>query len=161
MVALSLVQSTNAALVASQPLVAVFVGGTSGIGTYSIKSLATTHGTEGRGLRAYIIGRNRKSAEAIIADCQKVCPNGEFHFISVRDLALMRDVDIACVDLAKFEEKNAKKAGDTARIDILVMTQAIFKPWDPRKGTFFYCFFLEYQTDTIPETTEGLDVRTP
>lgn len=139
MVALSLVQSTNAALVASQPLVAVFVGGTSGIGTYSIKSLATTHGKEGRGLRAYIIGRNQKSAEAIISECHKACPTGEFYFIGVRDLALMKDVDVACADLARLEEEHAKKAGDTARIDILVMTQAIFKPWDPRKGTVPHC----------------------
>ncbi len=134
MVKLSLVQSSNAALVTSQPLVAVFVGGTSGIGAHTIRSLAATHGEGGKGLRAYIIGRNAKAAEEIMAECQKTCPKGQFRFIRAADLALMKDVDLVCAELIKTEEKEASTTGGTPRIDILVMTQAIFKPWDPRKG---------------------------
>lgn len=136
MVAFSIVQSSNASLVATQPLVAVFVGGTSGIGMHTIRVLAATCGKEGKlALRAYIIGRNAKAAEEIISDCRKVCPTGQFHFIPANDLALMKDVDIVCADLILNEEKEAKATGGIPRIDILVMTQAIFKPWDPRNGS--------------------------
>lgn len=135
MVALSIVQSSNASLVATQPLVGVFVGGTSGIGMHTIRALAATCGKEGTlPLRAYIIGRNAKAAEEIISDCQGVCPTGQFHFIRANDLALMKEIDLVCADLILNEEKEAKAAGGTPRIDMLVLTQAIFKPWDPRNG---------------------------
>ena len=135
MVALSIVQSSNASLVATQPLVAVFVGGTSGIGSHTIRALAATCSNERNpALRVYIIGRNAKAAEEIISDCQKICPSGQFHFIRANDLALMKDVDLVCADLILNEEKEAKVTGGTPRIDILVMSQAIFKPWDPRNG---------------------------
>lgn len=135
MVALSIVQSSNASLVATQRLVAVFVGGTSGVGMHTIRTLAATCGKERKStLRVYIIGRNAKAAEEIISDCQKVCPTGRFHFIRTNDLALMKDVDLVCADLIINEEKEAEATGGTPRIDILVLSQAIFKPWDPRNG---------------------------
>lgn len=136
MVDLKLVESSNNTLATSQPLVAVIVGGTSNIGAHTIRSLAATHGTGGKGLRAYIIGRNAKAAEEVISDCQKLCPTGQFRFIRANDLALIKDVDLTCAELIETEEKEAKTIGVTPRIDILVMTQAIFKPWDPRKGNF-------------------------
>jgi NAD(P)-dependent dehydrogenase (short-subunit alcohol dehydrogenase family) len=135
MVALNLVHSSNATLVARQPLVAVFIGGTSGIGAHTIRALAGAHGKGGKNLRCYILGRNTKAAEEIISDCQKACPSGNFRFIRANDLALMKDVDIVSAELINIEENEARKAGQTPKIDILVMTQAIFKPWDPRKGT--------------------------
>jgi len=131
---LDLVKSSNASLVASQPLVAVFVGGTSNIGMHAVKSLAATDGTSGKGLRAYIIGRNAKAAKEIISECQQLCPTGQFRFIQANDLALIKDVDHVSAELIKAEEKEAKAAGETPRIDILVMTQAIFNPWEPRNG---------------------------
>lgn len=137
MVAFSLVKSSNAALVASQPLVAVFFGGTAGIGSHTFRSLVGIHGKEGRGLRAYVVGRNTKAAEEIFEECREVCPSGEFRFIRAPDLALMKDVDIVCAEIRKIEEEEAKKTGDTPRIDILIMTQANFKPWDPRDGRCF------------------------
>jgi len=136
MVNLDIVRSTNTTLVTSQPLVAVFVGGTAGIGEFSIRSLASTHGSNGKGLRAYIVGRNAKKAETIISDCQKACPNGKFIFLRADDLALLKDVDRVCAELIKFEEKEAAALGQKPKIDILVMSQAIFRPWDPRKGKF-------------------------
>jgi len=139
MVKLDLVKANNIELV-SQPLVAVFVGGTSGIGSNTIKTLAKTHGTTGKGLRAYIVGRNAKSAEAIIAECKTSCPAGQFLFQQVNDLALMKDVDKACAELIKTEEKEAAAKGETAKIDILVMSSANFRPFDARN-----------------ETSEGLD----
>lgn len=136
MVSLNLVKSENTALVQKQPLVAVFIGGTSGVGRNTIISLTTTHGSNGKGLRAYIIGRNAKSAEEIITQCQTLCPSGQFIFIQASNLALLAEVDVVCAELLKREEKEASVSGGTARIDILVMTQAIFKPWDARNGKF-------------------------
>lgn len=135
MVQLDLVQSSNASLV-SQPLVAVFIGGTSGIGAHTIRSLASTHGKVGKGLRAYIIGRNAEAAGGIIIECQKSCPTGQFRFIRANDLALMKDVDLVCAELSEIEKREAAATGDTPRIDILVQTQANFKPFDPRNGKF-------------------------
>jgi NAD(P)-dependent dehydrogenase (short-subunit alcohol dehydrogenase family) len=136
MVQLKLVTSSNASLVANQPLVAVFVGATSNIGAHTIKTLAATHGKTGKGLRAYIIGRNAKAAEEIISECQKSCPTGQFRFVRSNDLALMKGVDAACAELIQTEAKEAAARGENPRIDILVQSQANFKPWDPRLGEF-------------------------
>jgi len=89
MVSLNVVRSCNAALVKSQPLVAVITGGTSGIGEHTVRTLATIHETEGRGLRVYIVGRKEAAAKAIIADCLKACPAGDFRFVQAGDLSLL------------------------------------------------------------------------
>jgi NAD(P)-dependent dehydrogenase (short-subunit alcohol dehydrogenase family) len=133
MVKLNLVKASNAEL-CTKPLVAVFVGGNSNIGAETVKCLARTHGKTGKGLRAYIVGRNAKAAEAVIAECQKLCPTGQFLFQQANNLALMKDVDSVCAELLKAEEKEAKAKGQTPKIDILVMSQANFQPWHPRQG---------------------------
>ncbi|KAK9241679.1 hypothetical protein V1506DRAFT_517829 [Lipomyces tetrasporus] len=66
--------------------VTAFVGGTSGVGKHTVRALASTHGTSGRGLRVYIAGRNEEAANTIIAECRKACPAGEFHFVCASDL---------------------------------------------------------------------------
>lgn len=63
MVKLNEVRALNTALVQSQPLVAVFFGGTSGIGHYTLRALATASAAGGKGFRAYIVGRKAKAAE--------------------------------------------------------------------------------------------------
>jgi len=137
MVNLKTVTSSNARLVSSQPLVAVVVGA-AGIGGYALRSLATTHGKDGKGLRAYIVARTAAKVEGLISDCQKLCPAGQFQFIQANDLSLLQEVDKACADLIKVEEAEAQKAGEKARIDILVMAQAIFEPWGKRQGRRFH-----------------------
>ncbi|TVY82494.1 Short-chain dehydrogenase/reductase SAT2 [Lachnellula suecica] len=136
MVKLNLIKSANSTLVQSKPLVAVFVGGTSGVGRNTIISLAANHGKSGQGLRVYLIGRNSKAAEAIISECKSLCPSGQFLFIRAINLALLKEVDHVCEELVRMEEKEAGSKSGGARMDILVMTQAIFKPWDPRNGSF-------------------------
>ena len=134
MVKLSVVRAANKTLTSTHPLVAVFPGGTSGIGEYAIRALATTHGKDGKGLRAYIAGRNQSAAENIIADCQTVCPSGQFHFVQAKDLSLIEDVDRLSNEIIKLEEQEAKAAGTTPRIDILIMTQGVLD-FKPRNGT--------------------------
>jgi NAD(P)-dependent dehydrogenase (short-subunit alcohol dehydrogenase family) len=124
---LHVVRASNNALVKNQPVTAVFVGGTSGIGEYAVRSLASTHGSSGRGLRVYIVGRNEASANAIISDCKKVCPTGEFHFIPAKDLSLIREVDRVCVEITRSIQSERAYAGMLpASIELLVMTQAYF-----------------------------------
>ena len=142
MVKLEVVRAHNAALVKSQPLIAVFPGGTSGIGDYAIRALANTHSKEGKGLRLYIAGRNQGAAEKTIAECQAVCPSGQFRFVKAKDLSLLEDVDRVCDEIMKAEEREVNQTGGKARIDMLVMTQGVvqfsdrigefFDPFDPR-----------------------------
>ena len=138
MVKLNVVRAWNTALVKSQPLVAVFPGGTSGIGEYAIRALASAHGKDGKGLRLYIAGRNQSAAEKIIADCQTACPAGQFRFVKARDLSLIEDVDSVSKEVMQMEEQEAKQMGGKARIDILVMTQGIvdFKARNGQSPTF-------------------------
>ena len=124
MVHLDIVRTTNATLAKSQPLVAVFVGGTSGIGEYTLRALASAHGTTGKRLRVYLVGRNAASAVRILADCRKECPAGEFLFIQARDLRLLRDVDKACAEIIRLEKEEEGNGGH-ARIDMLFMSQGL------------------------------------
>lgn len=133
MVKLALVRTANKTLTTTHPLVAVFPGGTSGIGEYAVRALAATHGKDGKGLRLYIAGRNLSAAEKIIADCQTVCPAGQFRFVQAQDLSLLKDVDRVSDEIIKLEEQEAKAAGTTPRIDILVMTQGVLD-FKPRNG---------------------------
>lgn len=133
MVSLDVVRSCNAALVKAQPLVAIFVGSTAGIGEYSVRALAATHANSGKGLRLYIVGRNEGAAKAIISDCSKVCPTGQFQFVRANDLALLNDVDRVCAEIIQAEETEAKAAGGTARVDFLSMTQGCLI-FDGRRG---------------------------
>jgi len=90
---------------------AVFVGGIAGIGEFLIRSLAATRGKKGKGLQAYIVGRNAKAADRITSECQEICQSGQFCFIQVNELVLLKDVDRVCVELIQTEEKEAR-AGD-------------------------------------------------
>ena len=134
MVQNDLVRASISDLVRSRPLVAVFVGGTSGIGEFTIQVLATTHGSDGKGIRVYIVGRNAAAAEKTIAECRSKCPSGEFIFVKANDLSLLSDVDRVCAEITELEEKN-KADGEAPRIDILVMSQH-YAPllFEPRHG---------------------------
>ncbi|KAH6659020.1 hypothetical protein BKA67DRAFT_652288 [Truncatella angustata] len=125
MVGLSVVREVNAGLVRRQFTVAVFVGGTAGIGEFGVRGLAKTHGESGKGLRVYIMGRNKQAAERIIAESQQLCPQAHFIFVAAKDLALLRDVDQVCEKLVTRERDEAARAGQVARVDFLVMTQGV------------------------------------
>jgi hypothetical protein len=134
MVSLEIVRSSNATLIASQPIVAVFVG-VAGIAGFAARSLATTHGKTGKGLRAYIIARKLEKVQALILECQTACPDGQFFFVQAKDLALLKDVDAVCAEITRLEENEGTISGMTPKIDILTMGQANFEPFSgKRKG---------------------------
>jgi NAD(P)-dependent dehydrogenase (short-subunit alcohol dehydrogenase family) len=123
MVSLELVKSSNAALFKSHFLVAVVTGGTSGIGESTVRALATAHANDGKGLRVYIVGRKKVAAEAIISDCIKASPKGDFRFVQADDLSLLKDVDRVCAEITKAEEMDTP-TNEKPRADLLVMCHA-------------------------------------
>lgn len=127
MVRLNEVHDTNAKLVQSQPLVAVFVGATTGIGEYTLRALAAAHGQTGQGLRVYLVGRNEAAAEKIFADCERLAPSATFGFVKCSDVALLKEVDRCCEEVEKRERKAAESGHGSARIDIMVMTQGVLQ----------------------------------
>lgn len=137
MVRLSAVRACNSNLVRAQPLVAVFVGGTSGIGEQTILALSAVHSSEGKGLRLYVVGRNADAGRKIISECNRVCPGGQFRFVQAENLALLQDVDKVCAEIIRIEKQDETADGKTARVDLLVMSQA-FLNFQPRKGIYLH-----------------------
>ncbi|KAF2656365.1 putative short-chain dehydrogenases/reductase [Lophiostoma macrostomum CBS 122681] len=110
MVALEDVISSNERIAETFPngLVAVFVGGTSGVGEYTVKAFASYV----RNPRVYIIGRSQEAADRIIAKCLRFSPSGSFTFIKA-DISLLKQVDDVCRQI-KSKEKS---------INVLFMSQ--------------------------------------
>jgi NADP-dependent 3-hydroxy acid dehydrogenase YdfG len=101
MVALDIVKASNATLPKEllPDLVAVFVGGTSGIGEITLKLLAKQVIRP----KIYIVGRSAEAAARIIAECRTLNPDGEYIFIQ-KSLNLLGDAD-ALADDIKGREK--------------------------------------------------------
>ena len=111
MVTLSQAIASNNRIATTFPagLVAVFVGGTSGVGEYTVQALARyTHNP-----RVYIVGRSEEAANRIIKECQQINNGGKFEFIKA-DLSLLKNVDEVCGYI---------KTKETA-INLLFQTQA-------------------------------------
>src|ERR1700742_1329233 len=101
MVAVERVKESNAAIPSALPpgLVAVFTGGTNGIGEATLRLFAKLAVRP----RVYIIGRSQSSAENIIADCRVLNPDGEFTFIQ-KALDLLKNTNEA-IEVIKAKEK--------------------------------------------------------
>ncbi|CAK7200907.1 hypothetical protein SEUCBS139899_003607 [Sporothrix eucalyptigena] len=110
MVALTGAVASNQRIASTFPdgLVAIFVGGTSGVGEYTVKAFAKYT----RNSRAYIIGRSEASAKRILAECRTIGPSNSFEFFQ-GDISLLKTVDDIC---------NKIRAKETA-INILFETQ--------------------------------------
>lgn len=90
MSALQHAQLSNQRIASSLPegLVAVFIGGTSGVGEYTVKALARYAVKP----RVYLVGRSNEAADRIITECQKSNPGGHFEFLKA-DLSALKNVD--------------------------------------------------------------------
>ncbi|KAL4954369.1 hypothetical protein BDW69DRAFT_140493 [Aspergillus filifer] len=110
MVSLDEISASNANLASTCPagLVGVFVGTTSGIGYGTLKAFAK-HTVQPR---AYFVGRSQSAADAIIAECKEINPDGEYIFIQA-DVSLINVVDDVC---------NQIKAKESA-LNILYLSQ--------------------------------------
>lgn len=109
MVTLSRILASNASLststLPSSP-VAIFTGATSGIGASTVKAFARATGTGTAGFkpRVYIVGRNERAAEEVVAYCTHHCPEGEWMFLKA-DLSLIKGVDQVCRTIKEREKR--------------------------------------------------------
>jgi NAD(P)-dependent dehydrogenase (short-subunit alcohol dehydrogenase family) len=103
------------------PFVAVFVGGTSGIGKSTIKALVSTNGS----LKIYLIGR--KSAESgimpFIEELQTINPNANVAWLE-GEVSLLVDTKKIC-EIIRSKE---------SRIDLLFLSTG-YAPFGPREET--------------------------
>jgi NAD(P)-dependent dehydrogenase (short-subunit alcohol dehydrogenase family) len=115
--------------------VAVCTGATGGLGRFTLEALAAHHGKAGKGLRVYLVGRNPESANNEFAKLRKSCPDGDFRFVRVNDLALISDIDQACDEITRSETAAAASEGNAPRVDMLFMSQGTLdmKPWTGTK----------------------------
>lgn len=102
MVSYTNILASNARISSKLParIVAVFVGATSGIGEFSVKSFAKNVLQP----RIYIVGRSQESADRIIAECKTLNPQGEYFFLKT-DSSLIKNVDDVCREI-KSKEKS-------------------------------------------------------
>ncbi|KAF2488395.1 hypothetical protein BU16DRAFT_601069 [Lophium mytilinum] len=101
MVSLDIIESSNDRIKSTLPagLVAVFVGGTNGVGETTVRQFAK-HASQPR---VYIVGRSREAGDRITAECEALNPEGTFVFLQ-RETSLMRNVDEICKELGSKEE---------------------------------------------------------
>jgi hypothetical protein len=92
-------------------LVGVFVGATSGIGEYTLKSFAKhcSYPT------AYFVGRSQPAADRILGELKTINSNGTYTFIQ-SDISLVKNVDAVCAQVLENE----------SFINVLIMSQATF-----------------------------------
>jgi len=108
MVSLKDIRNSNHALQSLPPgLVAVFAGGTAGIGLGTLKAFAKNV----NGPKAYIIGRSKEKASHIIDQLKIINPMGTFVFLEGQ-ISLIKEVDRICEEIQKLE----------THIDILCMS---------------------------------------
>ena len=101
MVTLATVRAHNATLTSLAPnLVAIFVGGTSGISHYTALELARST----RAPKIYLIGRNATEASKITAELKSINAASTVSFIQ-KDVSLLRKVDEACAEIQAREDK--------------------------------------------------------
>ncbi|OGM49148.1 hypothetical protein ABOM_002285 [Aspergillus bombycis] len=81
-------------------LVAVFVGGTSGIGESTARAFIRNTDAS----RAYLIGRDQTRAMQIIEELHQIKPDSQVTFIQ-SDVSLLREVDDACSAIQQKEDK--------------------------------------------------------
>lgn len=101
MVSFKAIQASNARIPSVLPsgLVAVFVGGTSGIGEYTLKEFVRRT----RHPRIYNIGRSQQSSDRIADECKELNADAQYTFIQA-DVSLIRSVDAVCEQI-KAKEK--------------------------------------------------------
>ncbi|KAE9363649.1 NAD(P)-binding protein [Stipitochalara longipes BDJ] len=109
MVALDIVHASNARLRELGPgLVALFVGGTSGIGEFTLKAFVQNTISP----RVYLVGRNATAADRIIKECGELNKEGKVEFLKA-DVSELKEVDRICKAIQQREKK----------INLIVQTQ--------------------------------------
>ncbi|KAL3458080.1 hypothetical protein BJX64DRAFT_235221 [Aspergillus heterothallicus] len=121
MIALNAVKAHNTGLQStlSPGLVAVFVGGTSGIALSTALALARHTVSP----KIYLIGRSQPAADAAITSIKSINPDASPTFLK-SDISLLKNVDTVCADIAARE----------AKLNLLFMTPG-YLTWKGRDET--------------------------
>lgn len=122
MVRFSDIRASNALINdATAPHVAVFVGGTSGIGQLTIKALVAT----GASVRVYLVGRksSEERSKAFIQELHVANPKSEVIWVE-GEISLLAETKRVCEVIKRKE----------TRVDLLFLT-AGYAPFGPRKET--------------------------
>jgi NADP-dependent 3-hydroxy acid dehydrogenase YdfG len=102
------VRTSNASFKESKdPLTAVFVGATSGIGMGTLKQFAK----HAYAPKVYVVGRSKSAAQPLLDELTTSNPQGTFVFLET-EISLMKNVDKVCEEI-KATEKH---------VDLLFMT---------------------------------------
>jgi len=129
MVNISLIRKSNSQIdKSSAPRIAVFVGGTSGIGKITLNEIAGL----GVDFKAYVVGRkaSEESFRSFAEELHQSQPNADIIWVE-GEVSLLAEVKRVCDRVKALE----------SRIDLLFMTTG-YAPWEGRKGTAFlwnYC----------------------
>ncbi|EHK17594.1 uncharacterized protein TRIVIDRAFT_42829 [Trichoderma virens Gv29-8] len=122
MVSYKEIQASNALINdATAPRVAVFAGGTSGIGKFTIRALVST----GASVRIYLVGRksSEESSRAFIQELNAINPKADIVWTE-GEISLLAEVKRICEHIKKTE----------SRVDLLFLT-AGYAPFGTRKET--------------------------
>ncbi|KAK9318813.1 hypothetical protein V1517DRAFT_334515 [Lipomyces orientalis] len=95
------VRISNSNLKTKTPgMVALFVGGTSGIGKGTLRQLAKCANAP----KVYIVGRSMTSAALLLSELETLNPLGTFIFIET-EISLIKNVDTVCAEIKGKEQK--------------------------------------------------------
>jgi NADP-dependent 3-hydroxy acid dehydrogenase YdfG len=120
MVLLKDIRLSNDAFKASERhVVALFVGGTSGIGKGTLIQLVKHVPAP----TVYIVGRSKRSATPLLGELNSLNPDARFIFLET-EVSLIKNVDAVCKEIRANETK----------LDLLYMS-AGYLSLDGRKGT--------------------------
>lgn len=101
MVNIADVRNSNTSFMGKPPgMVALFVGGTSGIGKGTLKQLSKYANAP----RVYIVGRSKSSITPLLKELQDLNPQGTFTFIESQ-ISLIKNVDKVCEEIKEKEQK--------------------------------------------------------
>ena len=152
---LALVRNHNSNLKNLAPgLVAIFVGGTSGISHYTAREFARNTISP----HIYLIGRNETEATRITQELQSINSSSKVDFIK-RDVSLLREVDDACKAIKEKEKK----------VNLLFMTigTLTLKGRDEttegldRKFALHYYSRMRFIQNLMPELTAAANETNP
>src|SRR5271156_6125078 len=101
MVKLNDVRKSNEALPSLGPgIVALFVGGTSGVGKSTLKHFAKYADAP----KTYIVGRSKAKVQSFLYELEKLNPTGTFTFIET-EISLIKNCDDVCEQIREKEKK--------------------------------------------------------
>lgn len=114
MPSLEITRASNSSYAPPYTPVAVFVGGTSGVGEAMVKALATYLGGK---IHLFIVGRNRAAAEKTFSSLP--CPSGVMREFLHCDVYLMRNIAATSAELSRLVPGR--------RINFLVLSAGYFR----------------------------------